>query len=267
MIPFTPAVRRGPRRAAPRRGDAGFTAAELAVASAISLVVFGVFTSAITDAIGTAVTTVSSTTLQEDARRVLERLRRDVTMSGRIAAAVDPTGVDLPAVFSNGEAAGGLAAFAHDEGALATIALGFAPAPEPPEPFSPPAYVAPGNEWEPYGFRDFIFRLPRDVDGDGRIVNAAGAIEWGPELFGYLTIPRPNDKNGLCDLVRRTINADGSTVDDVVCRQIESATFDIVTTKEVLPAPAVEVHLHLLREDGQGAIRRLHVATTLVMRN
>jgi hypothetical protein len=250
-----------------RRTDAGYTAAELAVASAISLIVFGVFTTAITDAIGTTVTTVSSTTLQEDARRVLERLRRDLTMTGPIAAAVDPTGTDLPAVFVNGDATGGLAAFAHDQSALAAIAAGFAPAPEPDEPFSPPPFVAPGNEWEPYGFRDFVFRLPRDVDGDGRIVTGAGAVEWGPELYGYLVVPRANDPNALCDLVRRTIAEDGTIADEVVCRQVESATFDVVATKEVLPIPAVEVHLHLLRQDGQGEIRRLHVATTLVMRN
>lgn len=250
-----------------RRRERGFSAIELAVASAISLIVFGTFTTAVTDAIGTSVTTVSTTTLQEDARRILERLRRDLTMTGAIPAATDPTGVALPAVFSNGGAPAGLEEFAHDESYLESLAAQFAPAPEPEQPFNPPPFVAPGNEWEPFGFREFVFRLPRDVDGDGRIVTAAGAIEWGPELFGYLVVPRPDEKNGLCDLVRRVVAEDGSVVDEIVCRQIESATFDVVATKEILPIQAIEVHLHLLREDGQGRVRRLHVATTLVMRN
>ena len=255
------------RSSARRRRDAGFSALELTVSASIMLVVFGGFSVAVTDSIGTSVATVSAVTLQEEARRVLDRLRRDVSMTGRITAAVDPTGVALPAVVTNGAAPAELDAFEHDTELLAAIASTFPPAPEPEQPFSPPPFVAPGNEWEPLGFREFIFRLPRDTTGDGRICSTGGAIEWGPELFGYLVVPRNGEKDAICDLVRRTVDAGGNAVDEIVCRQVESVTFDLVETKEVLPQQAVEIHLHLIRRNTRDGVERLHVATTLVMRN
>jgi hypothetical protein len=259
-----PAVRPSRRRG---RRDAGFSALELTVSATILLAVFGAFATAVTDAVSTSVSTVSAASLQEEARRILDRLRRDVAMTGRIDAAVDPTGAALPAVYSNGDAPAGLEIFEHDVETLTNIASEFAPAPTPEEPFNPPPFVAPGNENEPFGFREFVFRLPRDVDGDGRIVSAVGAVEWGPELFAYLVVPRPNEKDGLCDLIRRSVAADGSFTDDVVARQVESVTFDTVETKQVLPMQAVEIHLHLLRRNSSNGLERLHVATTLVMRN
>lgn len=254
-------------RSAKGRRDAGFSALELTISASIMLIVFGGFTVAVTDSIGTSVATVSAVTLQEEARRVLDRLRRDVSMTGRITAAVDPSGVALPAVVSNGAAPVGLEVFEHDTGVLTTLAATFAPAPEPEQPFSPPPFVAPGNEQEPLGFRDFIFRVPRDTTGDGRICSTGGAIEWGHELFGYLVVPRNGEKDSICDLVRRTVDAGGNVVDEIVCRQVEAVTFDMVETKEVLPQQAVEIHLHLIRRNTRDGVERLHVATTLVMRN
>jgi hypothetical protein len=256
-----------PHRPARARRDAGFSALELAVSATILLVVFGAFSAAVTDAVGTSVATVSSVTLQEEARRILDRLRRDVGMTGRIDATVDPTGVAMPAVFANGAAPAGLEAFEHDQELLAEIASTFAPAPVPEEPFSPPPFVAPGNEWEPLGFREFVFRLPRDTTGDGRICSTGGQIEWGPELFGYIVVPRNDTKDAVCDLVRRSVDEFGAVTDEIVCRQVEAATFDIVETKEVLPQQAVEIHLHLIRRNTRDGVERLHVATTLVMRN
>ncbi|HYC76537.1 MAG TPA: hypothetical protein VEI02_02815 [Planctomycetota bacterium] len=251
-----------------RRRERGFTMLEVILAGSMIAFVFGLYASSVADAIGVATTGVSTVSLQEEARRILERLRRDVAMTGGIDAAADPLGVAFPVVSINGQAPTALAThFQHDVATLTAIASTFAPAPEPPEPFNPPPYVAPGNELEPYGFREFLFRLPRDVTGDGRICSTGGAVEWGPEVFGYLVLPRPGDKNGLCDLVRRSVDEAGAVVDEVICSQIEAATFDTVATKEILPADAVEIHLHLLREDAQGKVRRLHVATTLVMRN
>jgi hypothetical protein len=160
-----------------KRGDSGFSAVELAVSSVIVLFVFGAFSSAVVDAVDVSVRTVGGATLQEEARRILDRLRRDITMTGRITAAADPSGVAMPAVFSNNVAPLGLVAFKHDlNSTLEEIAANFAPAPDPPEPLNPPPFVAPGNEWEPYGFREFVFRLPEDVTGDGVIVSPGGAI-------------------------------------------------------------------------------------------
>jgi hypothetical protein len=169
-------------------------------------------------------------------------------------------------VYSNGQADPAIdPAFTHDTVFLANLAATFPTPPPWPTPANPPPFVAPGSAIEPLGIRECVFRLPADLDNDGRIVsNATAQIEWGPDLFGYLLIP---NNQGTLDLVRRRVDAAGNATDETICRCVEALTFDSVDTKNILPLNAVEVHLHLLRVTSRGRPQRLHLATTLALRN
>jgi hypothetical protein len=172
----------------------------------------------------------------------------------------------LPHVFSNGQPDPLMdASFQHDMAHLAALAATF-PAPAPwPQPANPPPFVAPGSALEPMGIREVVFRLAADMDGDGRVVSAAtGNIEWDDALVGYVLIP---NNRGTLDLVRRRVDAAGVVTDETICRCVEALTFDSVDTKNVLPIDAVEVHLHLRRVTTRGETQRLHLATTVAMRN
>lgn len=246
------------------RSDAGFTLIETAIVLVVSLAIFGGFTLAVTDAVDFSVNSVGSADIQEVGRRALDQIKRDLQSTGRF---VDPTlGLGLPHVYSNGDPDALMdPAFDHDNAALAAVAATF-PTPVPwPQPASPPPFVAPGSEVEPLGIRECVFRLPADLDGDGRIISSAtGAVEWGPDLVGYVLIP--NAQNTL-DLLRRRVDAAGTVTDEVVCRCVEALTFDSVDSKNILPLDAMEVHLHLLRVTARGQTQRLHLATTVAMRN
>jgi hypothetical protein len=244
--------------------EAGFTLLETIIVLVLSLVVFGGFSLTITDAVDVGVQGVGAADLQEVGRHTLERIKRDVQATGRFS---DPAlGLLLPHVFSNGQPDALMDPnFAHDGAFLASLAATFPPAPPLPAPTNPPPFVAPGSELEPLGIREMVFRLPADNDGDGRIVSSTtGTIEWGPGLVGWLVIP---NGQGTLDLVRRSVDAAGIVTDDAVCRCVEALTFDSVDTKNILPFDAIEIHLHLRRVTARGQTQRLHLATTVVMRN
>jgi prepilin-type N-terminal cleavage/methylation domain-containing protein len=252
-----------PRSHACPRRDAGFTLLETMIVLVVSLVVFGGFSLSVTDAVDFSVSGVGAADLQEIGRHAMDMIKADIQRTGRF---MDPTlGLQLPHVFSNGQPSPLMvAAFDHDNVYLAALAATF-PTPAPwPQPANPPAFVAPGSEIEPKGIREFVFRLPADLDGDGRIVSAAtGNIEWGPALIGYILIP---NNTGTLNLVRRRVTG-GAIADEVICRCVEARTFDSVDTTNILPLRAVEVHLHLERRTTRGQTQRLHLATTAAMRN
>ena len=155
--------------------------------------------------------------------------------------------------------------FEHHAAVLELMASAFPPPPPvSPEPSSPSPFVAPGSAASPLGLREIVYRLPQDVDGDGRVLSeSTGALEWSPSLYGFLLIP---DGSGTLDLVRRRADDSGVT-DELVCRWVESLTFDTAATKTILPRNAVEIHLRLRRPDTRSRQQRLHLATTVVMRN
>ena len=255
---------RTPHSRTHRRPDAGFTLVEMMIVLVISLVVFGGFSLSVTDAIDFSVHGVGAADIQEIGRTTLDRIRRDIQSTGRF---MDPgLGLMMPHVYSNGQPDPAMdPAFQHDTVFLAALAATF-PVPAPwPQPANPPSFVAPGSEIQAFGLRECVFRLPADLDNDGRIVSAAtGNIEWGPELVGYVLIP---NNRGTLDLVRRVVDAAGNVTDDTICRCVEALTFDSVDTKNILPLDAVEVHLHLRRVTTRLETQRLHLATTVAMRN
>jgi hypothetical protein len=246
------------------RGDGGFSIVEVMLVLVLSIVVFGGFTLSVTDAVDFSVHGVGAADLQEIGRTTMDRIKRDLQSTGR--GMDGDLGLLLPHVFSNGQPDPLMdQAFQHDAAALTAIAATFPTPPPWPTPSNPPAFVAPGSELEPMGIRECVFRLPEDLDGDGRIVSAAtGNIEWSTALVGYVLIP---NNQGTLNLVRRRVDAGGAVTDEVICRCVEALTFDSVDTKNVLPLDAVEVHLHLRRVTTRGETQRLHLATTVAMRN
>jgi prepilin-type N-terminal cleavage/methylation domain-containing protein len=244
--------------------QAGFTLLESIIVLVLSLVIFGTFSLSVSDAVDFSTHNVGAADLQEIGRRTMDIIKRDVAATGWLADAA--TGIDLPSVGSNGNCDAALQPeFEHDAIALAALAATF-PVPAPwPTPANPPAFVAPGNELEPFGIREIVFRLPQDIDGDGRIVDAGtNTIEWSPNLTGFLMIP---NAQGTLNLVRRVVDPAGNITDETICRFVEAMTFDTSATKNLLPTDAVEIHLHLLRVNSRGLPQRVHLATTIAMRN
>src|SRR5262245_16067300 len=176
---------------------------ELILVLVLTAVVIGGFSMSVTDAVDFSVNGVGQADLQQIGRNAMDRIKRDLRATGRF---VDPaTGVQLPHVFSNGQPNGALPpAFDHDNAYLAGLAGTF-PTPAPPPPGNPPPFVAPGSEIEPMGIRECVFRVPTDLDSDGRIVSSAtGNIEWSDELIGYVMVPNPQ---GSLDLLRRRVSS------------------------------------------------------------
>ncbi len=245
-------------------GQSGMTLVEAIIVMFLTTILFGTFSLAVNDAADFSASNLGAANLQDQGRVVIERIRHDINAAGRIT---DPVfNVAMPQVFTNGVPSSTFTSFLeHDATTLAARAAYFPTAPTYTTPVNPPLFVAPGNESEPMGFREIVMRIPADNDHDGRIVSSTThAIEWSNELISYILVPTATS---TCNLVRRRITQTGNTVDEVICRFVESLTFDTSTTKPILPQNAVEVHLHLYRRNGRGQDQRLHLSTTIAMRN
>lgn len=253
-----------PRRVAER----GMSLVEVLIVSVISVSMMGTFALTVLDAADFTASTVTGADLQIIGRRALDRMSRDVAASGRTTDVA--SGVALPYVYSDGQCHAAFPAFTHDHSYFTTLVAQWPNDDTISAGSSPLPFVAPGDEWMSQGIREIVFRRPNDNDGDGSLVVRPGAahageLEWGTSLFGYVVLPNP--KTGTLDLVRRTLASGGSVTDETICRHVESLTLDTSATKPILPLDAVEVHLHLKRVDTRGHVDRLHLATTLAMRN
>jgi hypothetical protein len=229
----------------------------------VSAVVVGVFAATVTDTVKVGSETVGGADLQTLGRQALERIAKDLSRTGHVAS---PLGVDLPHVFENGIPDPTLEdGFLHDVQEIQARVATFPLAPLPTGGTTPLPFVAPGQQLQPIGIREVVFALPEDLDGDGRPLNEiTGAIEWGADLVGFILVP---EQEGTMDLVRRTWLQTGEIRDVVICRRVDAMTIDTTVSKQTLPRDAVEIHLHLLRRRPDGLERRMHVFTTVYMRN
>lgn len=247
-----------------QRSQSGLTLVETTVTLFFTMLVFGIYARSVVDSVEFSAANIGGASLHEIGRRTLETVARDLSRTGN---RIDPVwGIPFPHVFRNGLPDPILSgAWEHDTEQLEEMAAAFPPGPPPPpEPSNPPPFVAPGFELTPMGIREIVFRLPADLDGDGRLLNASNQLEWHPDTFGYIMIP---NHRGTLNLVRRTVTAQHVITDQTICTNVEALTFDSVETKSILPLDAIEVHLHLKRQDVRGRIQRLHLTTTMVMRN
>lgn len=247
-----------------RRHQRGFSLVEVTVSLVFTMLIFGTYAAAVVDSVEFSASNIGGASLHEIGRRTLESIARDLTRTGNFIDAV--TGIPFPHVFKNGQPEAVLANnWQHNVDELTAIAATFPPGPPPPpEPVNPPPFVAPGFELTPMGIREIIFRVPEDLNGDGRLLAANHTIEWGTSTLGY--IMRPNHSDTLT-LVRRSVSAQHVVRETTICTDVEALTFDSVETKNILPMDAIEVHLHLKRQDVRGRVQRLHLTTTMVMRN
>jgi|GEM_PF-3717479 hypothetical protein len=247
-----------------RRRQSGVTIMEMSIVMLFTMLIFGTYASSVVDGVEFTASNVGGASLHEIGRRTLENIARDLSRTGRFT---DPEfGIFMPHVFRNGSPEAILNSnWGHDQQALQALVATFPPGPPPPpEPANPPPFVAPGFELTPMAIREIIFRLPEDLNGDGRILDANQNVEWSTTVYGYILHP---NAAGTLTLYRRSIDAAHHLVEEPICGDVEALTFDSVETKGILPMDAIEIHLHLLRRDVRGRDQRLHITTTMVMRN
>ena len=220
-------VRRG------HRARAGFTIVELAIASAILLVLAGTLVQSARSMRNSASNASVMESLETRGVRALQRISSDLRRSG--------FGGGYPHLFVDSGAAGIFAAHAH-----------------------PPAVkVAEDGEYDFGPNREIVFRLPLDADGDGvPDVDGDGALTWDASEFSYVVVTNAEGVNVL----ERRVDA-GNPV--VIARHVERIAFDDSATAgaAAVPLNAIRVQIFFRQADEQGRVARYATETVIWLRN
>lgn len=218
----------------PARDRRGMTLIEYLIAVAMLSVVVGTLITSSRDMIVARSSETTRARLQTTAQDALVTITEDLRLSGFVAGPPD-----YPYVFTDGQAQGAFAAFAHP------------PAPET---------VAPGVP----GFgpdREIVFLLPADANGDGvPDLAATGELLWDAVDYGYVLVEGPD---GTPQLERRI---DGQ-LDRVIARNVERITFDTTLQDAAIPLGSVRVRLWLRMSDETGLSYPHFLETTVRLRN
>jgi len=214
----------------------GYTILEMA----ISMVILGIVLAGVFSVLGASrsifQTGITLSSLQDQARKALDQITREVRQSGTV---INDPHSPYPYLFVDGNAEG---YYAHH--------------------WHPPAvsHASPGDP--DYGpNREIVFRMAKDVDGDGLLTNAStGEIEWGPEEISYVVLTTDDGVNEL----QRRING-GSPV--AVVRHVERIVFDDYYTNPGLTKNQISIIIHMRNTTKTGRVLRTYLSTTVNMRN
>ena len=221
-----------------RRGRAGFSLVEALVSSFIFVALLIAVYAALTDAMGFQGIQGTYVKMQMDGRRALDRMANELRMTGRFNNAV-PGEPGYPYIFTNGLAFDMFAANSH--------AL--------PVKHMPVGNPANGD------IREIVFKVPRDVDGDGLLTAAAtGKIEWSVEDISYVV---ETDTSGINVLERR----EDGVVTDIMARYVERVTFDTIDTDATVDINEIVITLYMAREAPKGVWLQCNLSTCVTMRN
>jgi len=214
----------------------GYTILEMA----ISMVILGIVLAGVFSVLGASrsifQTGITLSSLQDQARKALDQITREVRQSGTV---INDPHSPYPYLFVDGNAEG---YYAHH--------------------WHPPAvsHASPGDP--DYGpNREIVFRMATDVDGDGLLTSATtGVIEWGPEEISYVVLTTDDGVNEL----QRRING-GSPV--AVVRHVERIVFDDYHTNPGLTKNQISIIIHMRNTTKTGRVLRTYLSTTVNMRN
>lgn len=219
-----------------RGKNEGYTILEMAISMVIlGIVLAGVF-SVLAASRSIFQTGITLSSLQDQARKALDQITREVRQSGTVIN--DPYS-PYPYLFVDGNAEG---YYEHH--------------------WHPPAvsHSSPGDP--DYGpNREIVFRMAKDVDGDGLLTSATtGAIEWGPDQISYVVLTTDDGVNEL----QRRING---VLPVTVVRYVERIVVDDYRTDPELTKNQISIVIHMRRTTRTGRLLRTCLSTTVNMRN
>lgn len=164
--------------------------------------------------------------IEEQGRRALMSISAEIKEAGYVTDSV--TGASYPYIFSDGAAAGRFAAYSHST---------------------------------PSQCREIVFRMVKDLDGDGfKTDSASGDIEWGADEISYLLVA---GADGVNRLERRVNNGSPR----IVARFVERVRFDDSGTDSSIPYGQIRVTLEMKKVSPEGRAIRTTYSTLVRMRN
>jgi hypothetical protein len=218
------------------RKNQGYSILEMTVSMAILVIVLAGSFGALSASRSIFQTGVTLSSLQDQARKALDQISREVRQSGTVMN--DPYS-PYPYLFVDGNAEG---YYAHH--------------------WHPPtvSHASPGDP--DYGpNREIVFRMAEDVDGDGFLTDATtGEIEWGPNEISYVVITAADGVNEL----QRRINGYSPVT---VVRNVERLVFDDYHTDPELTKNQISIVIHIRKSTRTGRVLRSYLSTTVNMRN
>jgi len=219
-----------------RRNNQGYSIVEMTVSMAILVIVLAGVFGALNASRSIFQTGVTLSSLQDQARKALDQISREVRQSGTVMN--DPYS-PYPYLFVDGNAEG---YYAHH--------------------WHPPAvsHASPGDP--DYGpNREIVFRMAQDMDDDGLLTSATtGEIEWGPAQISYVVITADDGVNEL----QRRINGYSPVT---VVRYVERIVFDDYHTDPGLTKNQISIVIHMRKTVRPGRVLRAYLSTTVNMRN
>lgn len=241
-----------------RSSQQGFTLVEMAVSSFSMIVVLGGAVAVLAGSRGALEVSNTQSVLQDVGRRVLDQVLGDLRSTGLTDGAFVGVG-SLPAIWERPPADLGnstrgnlIASMDYNDVDLVDEIL---------------AYQGNGDRIARNANRvtnEIGFQMPRDLDGDGRPLDANGDLEWGPEFFSYRVIVEPN---GISWLYRFT-ELNGAVTDTLrIAPFVSNITFDVIFNDRSLRFGEVAVVVYLQRPNGQGQTITTALEGAVVLRN
>jgi hypothetical protein len=108
---------------------------------------------------------------------------------------------------------------------------------------------------------ELAFRLPGDIDGDGRPTNAStGALEWDPREFSYRV---DRTETGEFRVGRYVDGVRASTLG----RHVRRVTFDVLSFDSSVPRNQIAVTLFLEKATSEGQLISVAMEGAIQLRN
>lgn len=221
-----------------RKARRGFSLIEAMISTFIFLSVLGAIYGALSSGRSFAGVENTLAKIQMDARKVLDRVGGELRMAGWLDHATEGE-LPYPYVFVNGVAYGAYASESH----------------------AAPAQHVPATSGAFGQVREIVFKIPRDLDGDGMLTDAAtGAVEWSTQDVSYVLI---TDAGGVNTLVRR----EDGVITDYIARYVERITFDTITTDATVAMNEIAITVYMARPAPGNKWLETSLSTCVTMRN
>jgi len=226
------------RRSTHRSRRSGFTLVEMAIGATLLVILGASILESTSSMKRMALTSSTESVLQEQARRALHTMIRDLRSSGF----VELGGLDYPHFFDG------------------------APEPNygaPEHAHEPPIKVAEAGDIDFGPNREILIVTPADADGNGApdVSLATGKLAWEADnLVSYTVVAGTDGRNSL---VRR--ESDGNL--RVIARDVERLNIEDWTTNPILPPNTVRVQVYFRSTDDDGREYQYRTESWVSLRN